>query len=203
MNARERLALQAQLTALGTKPLRGSFFRFVDEAFRYAPISSFSSQIWGNRYNRALLFERPSFGALYLANTQANALLEIEAISNGAPKATSPRSMLTIDVDLLHVVDIRDAAAYTTLNAGANAVTFADLIATWRLKQRADRTVTQEIGAAAYNLGLEGLLVPSARVPEAFNLVVIDENMLTRSSLQVYITIAKRRLGRDSLTGRK
>lgn len=198
MNAREQLALRNDLTALGTKPLQGSFYRIIDEWYRYAPLSIFASHVWGTRYNRAALYEQPSFGALYLANSPAHALVEINAIDNGAPQELGPRTLLTISVTLQRVADLRDSSAHTALG-----VTFANLTGTWRRAQRHGRTITQEIGAAALDIGLEGLLVPSACVPDAFNLVVIEDNMLTTSLLQVYYELGRTRFAWDSLIGHK
>lgn len=199
MNARARLALRGNLAKLGSAQLKGaSFWRYVDERYAYASLGTFASHIFGNRYNRGQKYEQPSFGALYLADTPANALEEIKAMVNGVPKKQSPRRLLCVDVALSIVVDIRSVEARTALS-----VTIDNLKATWELKQVDERTMTQEIGAAAYDLGVEALLVPSAITDGAYNIVVIDDNLLKTSILSVFIEDKKARVARDQLVGRR
>lgn len=177
------MALRKALDALGRQAHRGSFFRNIDERFRDAPLATFRSFLYGGRYNRGAKYERKAFGALYLTDTPANGLLEVGAMVNGVPARLAPRLLLSVDADLQAVIDLRPPQAHAALG-----VTIGDLTACgWQRAQKRARTVTQEIGAAAFDLGLEALLVPSARAAGHYNLVVIEPCLLIGSSLQVYV----------------
>lgn len=197
MTARERLALRNALRTLG-RSHQGFFFRIVPYARRYAPLSSFLTELYGSRYNPGVVYDRKrGFGAIYLANTPEHSLVEIEAYDNGKPRAIEPKALLTIEARLSHVVDLCDHTTQTALG-----VTYAQLTASWRLAQLTGGSpITQEIGCAARAVGVEGLLVPSASVAGAFNLVVIESNLLTTSVVRIYDPNPTLRFGRDALTG--
>ncbi len=196
MSARDCLRYRTVLQSLG-QSLQGSFFRNIDAAYRWAPLSAFMSHLNGNRYNRGLKYETNAFAALYLAESPAHALEEVKALVNGVPQRFSPRTDLTVDVVLQRVADVTDPGIQKQLQVHPNA-----LVSPWQVRQITERTTTQQLGAAAFEVGLEALLVPSARVTGAKNLVVLIDKLAEESSLQVFVGDGKLRLGRDGLFGR-
>jgi len=55
----------------------------------------------------------------------------------------------------------------------------------WREERANGReALTQAIGRATYEAGYEGLLVPSAAIPNGVNLVVFPENLVGKSILR-------------------
>jgi RES domain-containing protein len=198
VTSRERLALQAKLAALGSAPLRGPFYRSVGEAYRYAPLSGLGSHMTGGRYNRSAKYE-DSFDALYLADCHDTGLREVGAIVGTVSTPLAPRSLLSIIVDLSTVTDITGLAS-----AMALGVTSADLERDWRIPQIADRTITQEIGRVAFDLGIEGLLVPSTKHVGHANLVIFGDNLFATSRLSVYGSgTGGKAFARDVLVGRR
>jgi RES domain-containing protein len=166
-----------------------------------APLSALGSVIGGGRYNRSAKYDLSNaFEALYLADTHTSALEEVEAMVGGIPHRMAPRLMLSIDVDLTRIVDLRSTIAHHSLGARIVALT-----APWRRAQVTTRTITQEIGLAAHTLGLEGLLVPSAKNHAHFNLVVFPANLLRSSLIEVYTGPpgAVPRIAADRLTGHR
>jgi RES domain-containing protein len=199
MSARERLALRAALTALGSNPLRTLFFRNVGEAFRHASLSGFGSFLSGGRYNRGAKYNDEPFDTLYLADSHPTGLAEVGAIVAGVSQPLAPRVLLSVEVILSRVIDITRPAAQALIG-----VSPTELCRDWRIPQIAGRTTTQEIGNAALHLGLEGILVPSSKSNGNANLVVLTDNMQTTSRLSVFGSGAGGKVyARDVLMGRR
>lgn len=56
----------------------------------------------------------------------------------------------------------------------------------WRREMRAGHEpITQAIGRAAFEVGWEGLIVPSAADPGGYNLLVFPESLFPSSRLRV------------------
>ena len=196
MSARDRLRYENVFESLG-QPLQGSFFRNIDAMYRWAPLSAYISHLNGNRYNRGLKYETSAFAALYLSDSPVHAMEEVKALVNGVAQKFSPRTDLTVDVVLARVADLTDPSTQKQLEVHPNA-----LVSPWQIRQITERTTTQELGAAAFDVGIEALLVPSARVKGAKNLVVLIDQLAEGSSLQVFVGEGKLRLGRDTVIGR-
>lgn len=63
-------------------------------------------------------------------------------------------------------------------------MTEQELLAEWKPQVHAGATpVTQSIGVAAWEAGVEGLIVPSARLVGTTNLVVLVDRMRKGSSI--------------------
>jgi RES domain-containing protein len=179
-----RSRLERILASLAGSAQRGTFFRSID--FRWllqgTPLSAVGSRLHGGRYNANGTFE-----AFYLADSQASALYETEAIFNVGGVVVGvrqpPRVMLSLDYDLQCLVDLRERAVLDSLG-----VTVGDLQQPWKMAQAESRPVlTQRIGAAARAADIEGLLVPSARVRAAANLVVFPDRLRAGSRIELYV----------------
>lgn len=126
------------------------------------------------------------FEALYVGESQHIALLETEALIliGGKFKGIKqpPRAMLSIDVTLQHVISLHDPALLHRLGHKP-----AELLLPWRRAMLAGRPVlTQCIGAAASAVGIEALLVPSAKDPAYSNLAIFSANLYVGSSVTLY-----------------
>jgi RES domain-containing protein len=92
--------------------------------------------------------------------------------------AVSGRALLTVNISLRKVLDLRDARVRTFLG-----VSLADLCGPWLTEQNKRRfPLTQRIGQAARSERFEAILAPSdADKPDGWNLVIIPETMARRS----------------------
>jgi RES domain-containing protein len=179
-----QLRLERLLMSLAGNAQRGTFFRSIDLQWllRGTPLSAIGSRIRGGRYNRKGAFE-----ALYIANTQETALYETEAIYERAGIVVAdrqpPRVMLSLDYQLIDIVDLRDPSVLALLG-----VTVDELKAPWKQAQAENRPVlTQRIGAAARAVDVEALLVPSARVDTGTNLVIFPDRLRKGSTVELFV----------------
>lgn len=123
---------------------------------------------------------------LYLADTQHTALFETSAVYSHSGTISGrkqpPRVMLSVDVNLQHVVDL------TSLDVqNAPGVSAGELCAPWRLAQEEGRAIlTHDVGAGARNAGCEALLFPSAALPGAVNLGIIVDRLRVGSNVTLY-----------------
>ena len=101
----------------------------------------------------------------------------------GIPDADAlPRILLAIDARLGACVDLTDGRARRTLRVSRRRMRNEP----WRRKQNAGReALTQAIGRAAFEAGLEALLVPSAAVAGGSNLLVFPALLRPGSRLRV------------------
>lgn len=150
-------------------------YRSIDIVHAGSPLSGFGSTQRGGRYNRKNTFE-----AYYVARSRRTALLEVGAIASvrGVVHAVSGRALLTVDVRLRNVLDLRDPSVRAHLG-----VSLSDLYAPWLTEQTNRRfPLTQRIGEAARRERFEAILAPSdADKPDGWNLVVIPETMMRGS----------------------
>jgi RES domain-containing protein len=102
-----------------------------------------------------------SFATVYAACTDGTALAETKAnhVYYGLDPADAlPRTIVTVDVKLAKVLDLTDGAIRKTLGVSATRMRGDD----WRkLSRRGAESLTQAIGRAAYDGGLEALIVPA------------------------------------------
>ena len=98
------------------------------------------------------------------------------------PQSAMPRTFVAIEVSLSQVLDLTDGKIRQTLGVSNARMTTAD----WRADMRAGRTpVTHAISQAAFDAGLEGLLVPSAATLGETNLVYFIDNVLSTSQIEI------------------
>ncbi len=93
-----------------------------------------------------------------------------------------PRTFVAIAASLQAVLDLRQGWVRQRLHVAQKQILTVD----WRGEMRAGREpITQTIGRAALEAGLEGLIVPSAADRRGHNLLVLPENLRPQSRLMV------------------
>jgi len=123
--------------------------------------------------------------AVYASLTPETAMAETLAHNRyyGIPIADAmPRTFVAVTTDLRAVLDFRLGTVRQRIRVSLDRVLTVD----WRKDVRAGREpITQAIGRAASEIGLEGLIVPSAVDPNGHNLLVFPENLLSGSEVRV------------------
>jgi len=98
------------------------------------------------------------------------------------PQSAMPRTFVAIEVKLSAVLDLTDGKNRQLLGVSTKRMTEAD----WRAEVHQGLTpITHAVAQAAFDAGLEGLLVPSAATPEETNLVHFVENLLSGSKIEI------------------
>ena len=93
-----------------------------------------------------------------------------------------PRTFVATVVKLRVVLDLRHGRVRQRLQVSQDRILSVD----WRKEVRAGRVpITQLMGRAAAEIGLEGLIVPSAADPQGHNLLVFPENLDPSSTATV------------------
>lgn len=137
------------------------------------------SKLHGARWNPK------GIAVVYAADSPETAMAESLAQSRyfGIPVYSAmPRVFVAIEMKLKRVVDLRESHVRQRLHVSNDTMTTID----WRKEVNAGHLpITQAIGQAAFEAGVEGLIVPSAAKPEGFNVLVFPENLKKRSRIQV------------------
>lgn len=123
--------------------------------------------------------------AIYASLTPETAMSETLAHNRyyGIPlQDAMPRMFVAIATNLQTVLDLRDGAIRRRLQVSLDRILTMD----WRKEVRAGREpITQAVGRAAAEVGLEGLLVPSAADAEGHNLIIFPTNLKYGGELRV------------------
>jgi RES domain-containing protein len=143
-------------------------------------LSPRGSAISGGRYNPPR-----EFGVLYLALDPLTCLEETIRFAQSTPNEAAkrlPRIIVGIEVVLSQVLNLTNLDMLNAIGVAAD-----DLVATgwFDAQQRGEVALTQQMGRAARNCGVEALIVPSAAGPDTQNLVVFSDQLLEGSSLTV------------------
>lgn len=139
--------LALAVDSLPGKHIDGVWFRHQASNWRYSSPGA-GARSHGGRWNPA-----QSFPTLYLAEDDGVAFAELQRLAkkNGiSPSDMLPRDLLSYEVDLEDVIDLRSEEAQETVGLGRIGDELAPV------------TLCQEIGAVANHLGREGVLAPSA-----------------------------------------
>lgn len=133
---------------LGSHPWSGTAFRHTTAG--RDPLSGVGARLYGGRWN-----PRGLCSTIYLAQPLGACLREFERLAqaNGMEAELmleSPRSLHTIEVLELQVLDLREAAAMAYVGLGLEDIADDD----W--------TACQAVGHAAYFLDMGGVVAPSA-----------------------------------------
>lgn len=93
-----------------------------------------------------------------------------------------PRTFVAIDARLQAVLDLRLGTVRQRLQVSLDRILTVD----WRKEVQAGREpITQVLGRSASDVGLEGLIVPSAGCTDGQNLLVFPQNLQTGSEIRV------------------
>ncbi len=145
------------------------------------------SKLHGARWNPK------GIAVVYAASSPETAMAESLAHNRyfGIPvQDAMPRTFVAISVKLKRLIDLRQSSVRQRLHVSMDGILTVD----WRKEVKAGHLpITQAIGQAAFDVGLEGLIVPSAADLEGFNVLVFPENLKKISEIRV--------LNSDRLTG--
>jgi len=177
------LSLKERIEKLTGKatPLSGEMYR--SAAPKYATtadlVTGEGSRRFGGRWNP------PGVSAVYGSFTPQTALEETLAHSHyySLPLNTSmPRTFVAIEFSLTAVFDITVGKLRQSLGISEKRLLDCD----WRAEVDAGRTpITQAVGDAAFQAGLEAILVRSAADSSGTNLVVFTSNLDASSALKI------------------
>jgi RES domain-containing protein len=102
---------------------------------------------------------------------------------NFAPSDVRPKLIVVIRVRLNKIIDL---AAPKSLGSKAWLELDKLLAEDWhKVNDAKHESQSQAFGRAAHDLGAEGLLLPSARVPGGVNLVYFPQSLLARSKVEL------------------
>jgi RES domain-containing protein len=158
------------------KPWAGVAFRSV--APHHARVEDLLSGAGAARHGGR--WNPPGIAAVYCSLTAAGALDEVVAyveLRGLAIVDAMPRVFVGLRIRLRRIVDLCDGRTRQRIRVSRQRM----LTAAWR--DAADEPVTQAIGRAVFDLGLEGLLVPSAASRRGSNIVIFPTNLRSTSSL--------------------
>ena len=157
-----------RLKPLERKPLKGSYFRLVLLAHADAIEETGPSFAVGGRYNPA-----NEFGALYLAETPELCWQEKLKYYSGRADAIPDQALGEFEVKILAGLDLTNAQVLKTLGIEIEDIT-----------RPSDHYITKMIGAAAWALGIEALIVPPGVNPKMKNIVIFRDHLQSQSQVE-------------------
>jgi len=148
------------------KPWEGTFFRFQSISFPDPKdvLSGQGARDRGGRWNT------PGLATLYGSTTDTTALEECKANDRYYGVETKgPRLLVAVEARVVAMLDLTASVIRRTLGVTLNELAAED----WRkLLQSGMESASQALGRAAATNGASGVLVRSATVPRASNVVV-------------------------------
>ncbi len=130
------------------------------------------SKRYGGRWNPPV-----SFAAVYVSLSWGVASAEAVAHQRhfGVPEhAALPRTFVGVDLDLARVLDLCDGRLRQRLGVSRKRMLAED----WRsVNDGGEEAVTQALGRAAYEVGFQGILAPSAAERTGTNIVVFPDRL--------------------------
>jgi RES domain-containing protein len=181
-----------KLAACGRLPRRAihaKWYRAISTTHLKTALSTAHSSLARSRYNPVDAAEVP-FEIIYLAENQAVALYEVEAVYGPAdrPIADPLRSkMLIIDVDvrLGSIIDLTIPRHHKSLSTSAQ-----ELTGNWQVAYPLADAPTQQLGSALFATeDVEGFLAISAKMPHCKTLVIFPQKLREGSELVFSDTI--------------
>lgn len=163
-------------------PSQGTAYRLTGLKYLATPLSSRGSLTTGGRYNKKGLFS-----ALYLADTPATAVAEVQMLKITDKQLVGvrgpPKVLVSVDYSLQTVLDLCSPEVQEAIDTNLQ-----ELNEDWLLRQKGGLPIpTQNLGEVIYQVGhIEAMRVPSARLPGTSNLVVFPERMQIGSSLRLF-----------------
>jgi RES domain-containing protein len=156
--------------------IKQPYYRVMGIRYLRNPLSALGSKIAGGRYNYIGEFE-----VLYVAPDARTAVQEILKNINFR---FSPKSIITIDVEVQKVVDLEDNKVIDALGIEVDK-----LFLPWRKIQDIDqeKAYTQILGELIYNSKqFEGIRYPSVKVEGKYNLAIFPDRLKRGSNMKVY-----------------
>lgn len=174
--------LDAALALLTPLPGQGVSSRIISIRYQENPLSAIGSYRVGGRYNL-----KDQFEALYTCDTIMTCLKELNYLVQTASglhvDIIPPTINLSIRYNLAAILDLMN-----TDNQSALGTNLQELTGNWQcLQKRGQVSPTQSLGLALYNFqAIEAFKVPSARDPDAYNLVIFPDRLSGSSFLEIY-----------------
>lgn len=164
--ASDRLSTCGGWTGIAYRSARPRYARRTDL------LTGAGSRKYGGRWNLP-----GSFAAVYVSLSWEVASAEAVAHQRhfGVPEhAALPRTFVGVRLDLARVLDLRDGRLRQRLGVSLKRMLAED----WRLvNDGGQEPVTQALGRAAYEVGFQGILVPSAAERSGANIVVFPDRL--------------------------
>ncbi len=168
--------LMPQAAAFKSKGFRSVTPRYATETDL---LTGEGSQRFGGRWNP------PGLAAIYASLTPETALAETLAYARYyglTAQAVMPRTFVAISFNLKRVLDLTDGDIRRRLAFSQQRIIETD----WRAEMgEGNVPLTQLLGQAAAEIGLEGLLAPSAAEPSGQNIVAFPQNFKTSRAVVV------------------
>jgi RES domain-containing protein len=180
------------------KPFSGFTYRVIEDRWRHSPLSAAGASRTGGRYNAP-----EAFPVLYTAGSRITAFKEIQALFDTADGQLgdvprNPELVLTLEVALLSVVDLRDLELCAKLGTSREEI-ISEIPSRFILNARGETTPTQDLGAACYLSGrISALKVPSAAHLDGYCLDIFPDRL--HIGERIAIRDEHRRL-RDEIVG--
>ena len=165
-----RILGAVQSLAAHAQPLSGVWYRCVETSFAHEIVSGEGARVHGARWNPI-----GSFRTVYLSGTPETALEEYLARARRMqwPDHRSlPMVMAGVEVNVRRVLDLRAPGAAAVIEPLLKIER-----AHWRSTQSRREAMSQAIGRAARDAGLQGLLAPSQQVKGGLNLVLFPDKL--------------------------
>lgn len=162
--------LEAMKTCQGSA-WTGIAYRSASPRYASGPdlVSGVGSRRYGARWN-----PKGAFSAVYVSLDLETAMVETIAHHRyyGIPVHRAlPRTFVAVEFELSAILRVDDAGVQSRLGLSGD-----QLREDWRRIQDAGQeAISQAVGRAAWTLGLEGLMVPSACRADGVNLVVFPD----------------------------
>lgn len=165
-----------------TRPFATSAYRSTTP--RYANsrdlLSGDGTRIHGGRWNAS-----GSFAAVYASLEPETAVAEALAHFRraGIPEsAAMPRVLVALDLRLSRVLDLTPGESRRSLCLSRRRIQEERW---WEIQDQGCEAITQAVGRAAYEAGLEGVLAPSAAAIRGANVVVFPQRLAPGSRIRV------------------
>ncbi len=152
------------------------FYRFMGIEYLKNPLSGLGSFEHGGRYN----YLKDRFEVIYLAPDPETAIAE----STRDEILITPRSMITIEVNLQEVLDLKVPKVINALG-----IINKELYCPWRKIQDIDgkKAYTQILGNLIYGAQIfEAIHYPSAKKRGRYNLAIFPKRLKKGSELKIY-----------------
>src|SRR5262249_20043603 len=123
--------------------------------------------------------------AVYLSLSPETALAESLSHSRRfglAIRDAMPKTLNAVVAEFSHILDLTSATVRSRLRLSLRRMLEERW---WDLEANDREAVTQAVGRAAYEIGFEGLLVPSAADPGSLGLVYFPDRLFDSTRLQI------------------
>lgn len=165
------------------RPWRGDVLRavaprWVSRPYRFTGTGALlAGGRWNTKHLVPAVYFSDSVGTL---NAEAEAWAERHGFKVADLK---PQTRITVQLELQSVLNLTARTTLATLGVTESELTSCD----WKAEQDADlEPLTQALGRAAFELGVEGLVAPSARHVGGANIVLFQCHRRDRSIVQTH-----------------